>query len=708
MPDALPPAGNELTQRKHRLGVGISPDCYLYMRSSTKESVLTSTPSAVRDFRPDIQGLRAIAVLGVVLYHAGVAVIPGGYAGVDVFFVISGFLITSHLARTLRSTGSISFADFYLKRARRILPASMLVMVLTTIAAYLWIPRVDVPGALQDAAATALYVPNLLFAVQGTDYLAETAPSPFQHYWSLGIEEQFYLLWPAVLAVAFLAARKSPRGLLAVAAVMVLGSFSVNLLLMQVSTPWAFFSLPSRAWELGVGAVIALLPSTVTKRAGTPVAGAVLTYAGLAGITASFVLLSETTPFPGFAALLPVLATASTILGGSGAAAHPRALSNGPTQAIGRWSYSIYLVHWPLLTIPQLAAGTENPLPLVLTLALGAASVPLAVLMYRYVEEPLRKPWRSPLNTTRRSLALVAGVSAICAVTALTTAQAVDRSRITTDETAGFTAGTRNPEGTPYVPSNIDPALEEAGASVPDTYADGCHLDQLEIELAPGCQYGADDTELDMVLFGDSHAQQWFGALQSVATESSYRLHTLTKSSCPSVDLMISVKDAPYTQCEDWKKKAIKAIHELDPEVIVLANYGRVQPADPSAPLEEQWAEGLASMIDQMPADAEVVILADTPEFPVAPASCLSRNLEEADACSVLREDGVDLSRQSLEKDVALREGAHYVDLTAYLCTDTCPAIIGNVLAYRDEHHISRPMSLALGEPLATALAGII
>lgn len=236
-------------------------------------------------FRSDIQGLRALAVLGVVLYHAGVSFLPGGYTGVDVFFVISGFLITTHLVRTLQSRGIISFADFYLKRARRILPASVLVLVATTIAAYLWIPRVDVPGAFQDAAATALYVPNIRFAVEGTDYLAETAPSPFQHYWSLGIEEQFYLIWPAVLAVAFLAVRKSVRGLFAVAAVMVLGSFSINLFLMQVSTPWAFFSLPSRAWELGVGAMVALLPGSAAVpvlRAARPALTYLVSWASLA------------------------------------------------------------------------------------------------------------------------------------------------------------------------------------------------------------------------------------------------------------------------------------------------------------------------------------------------------------------------------------------------------------------------------------------
>lgn len=247
-------------------------------------------------FRPDIQGLRAVAVSAVVLYHAGLPLLPGGYVGVDVFFVISGFLITSHLLSGLARRGRVSFAEFYARRARRILPASFVVLILSTIAALVWFPPVLMSQVWAGAVATALYVPNLLFAVQGTDYLADTAPSLFQHYWSLGVEEQFYLIWPALLALGWKAFR-SKTMLKAVLALLGVASFGLGVWLTFISQPWAFFSLPTRAWELGLGAAIAfqlqhrsrLMPATVA-----PIVG----WLGILAIVAASVLLSANTLFP--------------------------------------------------------------------------------------------------------------------------------------------------------------------------------------------------------------------------------------------------------------------------------------------------------------------------------------------------------------------------------------------------------------------------
>lgn len=213
-------------------------------------------------FRPDVQGLRAIAVMLVVLYHAGVQTLSGGFVGVDVFFVISGFLITTHLLESLQTHGRIPFASFYAKRARRILPASLLVAGLTVVAAWLWMPPLLMTQVFEGAVATALYVPNLLFAVEGTEYLAETSPSVFQHYWSLGIEEQFYLFWPALLTLGFWLVRRSERRLLYAVAVLTLASFIACVVWMEISQPWTFFSLPTRAWELGAGALVAFLMRT--------------------------------------------------------------------------------------------------------------------------------------------------------------------------------------------------------------------------------------------------------------------------------------------------------------------------------------------------------------------------------------------------------------------------------------------------------------
>ncbi|MBO0730332.1 MAG: acyltransferase, partial [Acidimicrobiaceae bacterium] len=222
-----------------------------------------------RRFRADIEGLRAVAVLAVVLYHAHVGILRGGYVGVDVFFVISGFLITDLLWREVASTRRVSFAAFYARRVRRLLPAAVLVLIVTMAAAARWMPPLQVSSVWKDGLACALYVGNYRFAVQSTNYLSASAPpSPFQHYWSLGVEEQFYLLWPLLLVVAagVLLRRRPSRqyaavGLAAIAA----ASFVASLILTKADEPWAFFSLPTRAWELAAGGLVALAAPSLSR-----------------------------------------------------------------------------------------------------------------------------------------------------------------------------------------------------------------------------------------------------------------------------------------------------------------------------------------------------------------------------------------------------------------------------------------------------------
>lgn len=663
-------------------------------------------------FRPDVQGLRAVAVLAVVLYHAGVSVLPGGYAGVDVFFVISGFLITGHLLSMLREHGTIRFGQFYARRARRILPAALTVLILSAGASLLFVPRVDVPGTMNDAAATALYAPNILFAIEGTDYLAENSPSPFQHYWSLGIEEQFYLLWPLILLGAFLPVRRIGKRFGIALAGVVAASFACNLLLLESYPAWAFFSLPARAWELGVGALAAYALGCMTHgRLRAPVSR-VLLWTGVAGILASFVLLDSSTAFPGWAALLPVLSTAAVVIGGSGGR-QPRALTNRMMQALGRWSYSIYLVHWPLLTIPQLAVGVENRLPLPLTLALGALSVPLAILLHRFIEQPFRhqrgfalsvlKQPASPLRRVSATTVMTVG-SLVVACSAYGVGLHIDRIPITSSVAAQREAGTPYPSGTAFVPSNVTPQLEDAATSAPPTNGDGCHAAAEQTTLQTQCIYGDTRGTEDVVLFGDSHAEQWFAGVDLFARDTSSRLHTFTKSSCPAVSIAIKQTGTPYTACDQWRANALKEIRKLKPRLVILSSYGLVNPTDSSAGLADQWEAGLTATIKAMPRETRVVVLADTPAHSASPASCLSRNVEQASACDAERAQAIDPVRAASERRVATENGARFVDMNKYLCADDCPVIIGDILAYRDSHHLSAPMVEALAPSLVEEL----
>ncbi|MFD1845090.1 acyltransferase family protein [Arthrobacter flavus] len=650
--------------------------------------------------------MRAIAVGAVVLYHAGLAVVPGGYVGVDVFFVISGFLITGQLISMLQAHRRIPFGEFYAKRIRRIIPASFAVLALTTLASLVFLPPSTRPGALQDAIATALYVPNVLFAAQGADYLAETAPSPFQHYWSLGIEEQFYLFWPLILLLGFLLVSKSIKRLFWVVLAIVTVSFVLCVIMTTTSQPAAFFLLPTRAWELGVGALaaFALHAGLIRLNGRTAAAG---TWVGLAGIAVSLVVLNSGTVFPGWAALLPVLSTAAVIICGSASPAGGagRVLGLRPLQKIGAWSYSIYLVHWPLLIIPQAAVGYENPLPLVVTLALGVLSVPLAVLLYRFVETRFRHPSAGAPARTGRVIATAAAASLAFVAVAAGLSAVQSSTPIATTRDAPAQPLQLSPTGSTFVPANLTPSLRDAPESVPGIYADGCHADFAATVVQADCVYGDSSAERDIVLFGDSHAAQWFPAVEAYAAANSYRLHNLTKSSCPSVEIGIMREESPYSECEEWHQSALSYINEVDPELVLLSNFGEVSPVDTSTGLLEQWEAGLRSTLAALPESSRAVVLADTPSHDASPLDCLSQNTEDATRCDLERTEGIDKEVVALEKRATAQENnSFYVDLNGYLCTNLCPSIIGDLLVYRDEHHITTEFSRALAGPLGDEL----
>lgn len=660
-------------------------------------------------FRPDIQGLRAIAVGLVVLYHSGVSLISGGYVGVDVFFVISGFLITTHLLESLERQSKISFATFYAKRARRILPASMAVVVLSVIASVIWIPPLQAQAVFDGAMATALYVPNMLFAVEGTNYLAETAPSVFQHYWSLGIEEQFYLCWPVIFWLAFLVFRRSEKRMLFGITALVVVSFILCIIVQDRSQPWAFFSLPTRAWELGAGGLIAFLLRTSARWILTDWVG-LLGWLGLAILGGAAVSYDSQTPFPSYYAAVPVLAGALIIIGGAGTTRwSPTALlSTKPLQFLGMISYSLYLVHWPLLTIPQAAAGLANPLPLYVTLFLGVAGIPFAYLLYRFVEEPFRK---SPLISNERSskCLILAGTASVLVVTLVAGLSAAHH-RVPLHVEAAVAGGpiTKHPQGTPVVPSNLNPGLRAAADDSPTIYADNCHRDYKSTDSS-GCLFGWNEKAPRVVLFGDSHAAQWFPALEAIAETGQILLETNTKSSCSSAAVARLRNGAEYPQCAVWREGVMARLATTPPELILLTNRSRGDLEGGNHDFTRRWQDGIETTIRVLAAKSKVVVLADTPDMQATPAVCLSAHLHDAASCSRPRATAIDVSRNESERSAAAAEGAAFLDLSNYFCSaDVCPAIIRNELVYRDAHHITTSFSSSLSPALSVALLDIL
>ncbi|MDP9431680.1 MAG: acyltransferase [Actinomycetota bacterium] len=675
-------------------------------------------------YRTDVQGLRAIAVVSVVAYHAAPARLPGGYAGVDVFFVLSGFVITRLLWREVEATGRVDLAGFYARRARRLLPSAALVLLVTVAGTVLLLPPLAARSVLADATATALYAGNYRFAHNATDYLGgHSAPSPLLHYWSLGVEEQFYLIWPLLLLGTVTVARRRPyRGALAVLAVLVAGSLALSVVLTQVSQPWAFFSLPTRAWELGAGAVVALVSPALSAVLGSW--RAPLAWSGLAGIALTMFLLTDATPFPGVVAVLPVASTAAVLLAESRPSRRGpgRVLAWAPLQQGGRMSYAWYLWHWPVLVLG--AAALDGQAGAIERTALVVLSVALAYATVRLLEEPLRHA--RVLLPPRRALVMamivtvVTGTSTIAAATAL---PRLDAGRATAaprslDEPAGSAdrvphrpTGRRatGPAETSVppavtgalaagaalraVPGNLRPSLEGAHADIADPFTDGCHASYRGTTLR-ACAYGSTGPAPAVLLTGDSHATQWFPALAAAAqAPRNWRLTSLTKTTCPPVTLSFHspVLARTYSECDEWRARVLERIRTERPAVVVLGaarHYSDVYRFEVFGP---QWLAGWTDMVRQIRATGAQVVVLGPPPLPGRDVpDCLAENLHDAAACATDPTASVQRAGIAAERATVARAGGRYVDVTPWFCVGTsCPAVVGNLLVYRDDNHLT-------------------
>lgn len=687
-----------------------------------------TTQSKRSGFRPDIEGLRAIAVIAVVLYHAGIPGDAGGYIGVDVFFVISGFLITGLLWREVTTTNTVALGRFYGARARRLLPAAATVGIATAIGAAIVLPPLQARNVFVDGVASALYVGNYRFAQQGTDYLAADLPSPFEHYWSLGVEEQFYLVWPMlIIGAAWLIGRLRPGAMArALPYAVVLGlvgvaSLTAAMLWTRTSPSWAFFSLPTRAWELAAGGLVALSIEHWRKLPLLPAA-----IAGCGGLT--LILLTCTqlgphTPYPGTAALLPVLGTALVIGGGTvtGSLGPGRLLCRPAMRAIGRISYSWYLWHWPvLLLLPQLL-GEPAGLPARLSAIFVSAG--LAVITLHLVENPGR--FAAALRRSAKTSLAVAGVAtgvAACAcllllavipvpaghgpaaatanIVALPSAtvpgsdpHAVDpREAAVRDMLAQVRDAVAASAGLRAVPSNLDPSLADAPADKAAVFVNGCVRSWRDVGQ-PECATGDTASPTTVALIGDSHAAMWNPALQQLADQRQWRLETLAKVTCPLQDLPI---DSPYlgreyTECEQWRGQILARVAAEHPRLIVLSMSRRYGTDFGFTSYDPAWIETLGRTVAQLRrTGASVLVLGPAPDPHSAVPACLSGHLDDATACAPARDAAVDSAGIAAEQAAVTGSGGHYADLTDLFCTSQrCPMIVGNTLVFRDDNHVT-------------------
>lgn len=707
-------------------------------------------------FRPDIEGLRAIAVLAVVLFHAGVGFLSGGFVGVDVFYVISGFLITDHLWREIRATSRLSFARFFARRARRLLPAAIVVLLATTVASASLLPPLQLRSVWKDGFFSALYVGNFRFAATQTNYLANAAPSPFQHYWSLGVEEQFYVVWPLLLVAASLVwwIRKPSKGTaLTVLIAISIGSFILSIVLTRSDQPVSFFLLPSRTWELGLGGIIALC--TPRLRQVTEAWRVLLGWLGLLAIAVACIAYGSDTAYPGDAALLPVAGAGAVIVSGlSGAAYGPvLILGRSAMTIMGRLSYSWYLWHYPVLILAPYVVG--HPLSVWANVGLVAASGVLAVVTYRFVEIPGRRArwWAArPTRSLSIGLALSAAGALACLGVALTIptlrghglapVAAIHRSlhsargfsnssssAIPPNPTlAGFDSAqaqvvtaVKASASASQVPANLDPPLFEAAASEAAPMVDGC-LISYTASTVPSCLFGDTTATRSIVLFGDSHAAMWFPAVEAWANANSYRLYVWTKAACPPVDITLfsPVLDRTWTECSQWYGNIIAQIKVDRPSLVVLGiapNYDAAYDVVQNGPA---WQAGLASTLTAVrKAGSRALVMGSVPGPLLNVPDCLSANLDDMSACNFSPIGrrvsggglvGIDQSGDAAEAKTVSSNGGLYANASPWFCTATvCDVVVDNLLVYRDDSHITLPYAQYLaplvGDEMTLALS---
>ncbi|NOT26802.1 MAG: acyltransferase [Acidobacteria bacterium] len=643
--------------------------------------------------RADIQALRGIAILLVVAYHAHAPGFDGGFVGVDVFFVLSGFLITKLLVDEQQRTGSINLMEFYARRARRLLPPAVAVTLLTVCAAELILSPLEQRRFVGSAIAVALYVSNMLFARDAENYLASPPDdNPFLHTWSLSVEEQFYALWPLMLLAAGYRARTRGKALAATMLIVMVSSFGLCIWLMNAAPSWAFFSAPSRAWEFAIGGFVALIGGSLGANA-SDARREWLATGGMAAILLAGVAFSSRTVFPGTAALLPVIGTAIVIAAKAGNTRMGAWLFSRPLQQLGDLSYVWYLWHWPVLVFARALAQGEIGLGPRLLCALG--SLVLAAITRRVLEDRIRF---SPYLMPRPALTL--GLAVSVTIVSVGSYAVWREAVIAGSEDSG------------------QQQFAEARRDLPLTIARGCLLNYPAL-VSPECVFGAATSQTTVVLFGDSHANHWFPALEAIAQQQEWKIVSLTKAGCPAADYTPFVANLrrPYTECDTWRRTSIARAIGLRPSLVLISNstgFVRDEEGQGGAITRAEWAAALRRTLTEFDRSGlRTVVLHDLPapgfDAPLCLARLAARPWTMRAGCEFSREESV-RPLMVLSEQEATRGLPHVraLDMSSDICaTARCGVARDGMVLYSDDDHLSATFSAALGTSLGLKLAAL-
>ena len=607
----------------------------------------------------EIQGLRALAALLVLIYHA--KFLPGGFIGVDLFYVISGFLITGLLIKEFDTLGKIDFKSFYQRRIKRLLPASALVLITTAVISFIVLPPIYRDNLGKDVIAVALYISNYTFAWWQNDYQnLEATPSPLLHYWSLAVEEQFYLIWP--LVILFLAKRGANWVRNGVITIFIC-SFLLSIIQTQISPIWAFYSLTTRAWQLAAGALILFIPKNSFKHP-------LFTWLGLGLITTATIFFDEKIAYPGYLGLIPVIGSFLLI---TSIGSWPKILTissnNKTTQWLGDISYPLYLWHWPLLVLP--AAWLGQPLTIFQRILALSISVIFAHLTTKYVEQPLRYKKFTPSFVYKGFIALTTTSVAVGVFININTTNII------------------SPKMSQY---SFD--LNEV-RRLPIIYDDGCHANYGQVNTTK-CLYGDKSSNKEIILFGDSHAAQWFPAINEIAKSNNFQLYSFTKASCSAIDLPRAGKGAfKPAECNRWQQNQIAKIKKIKPDLLIITNSEHYDLKSTKNTKKFYWQQAQRKLYEEVRnSSKQIVFLIDTPKPLVDVPACLAQG-REGECNQINKPKGY------------IWPEYKKIDLTTWFCEGKCNAIKNNYIIYRDSSHISVTAALAAKNDLEKELINL-
>lgn len=683
--------------------------------------------------RSDIQGLRTLSVGIVIAYHLRPDLLPGGFVGVDVFFVISGFLIVGSLVREVCESGRIDLGAFYARRIRRLLPMATAVLVATLVGTVLLLPQNRWQSIAFDVIMSAAQIQNWSQAFSSTSYESANAfVSPVQHFWSLAVEEQFYLLIPLLLVGAAVVARscgldiKHTCGWLL--AVVVASSLVHSVLFTPSNHDLAYFATTTRIWELGLGGVAAFLLPRVRLPAGL---GALLGWLGLIMILSAALFFSTRLDFPGVVAFLPVAGAVFVLVSGAVPKGSPltdgvRAarpawfLSLGPVRYLGDISYSLYLWHWPIIVFYVYLSGRTPSIGASVLLAGG--SVAAAALSYHFVEQPFRRgKSRTPIGGRRfRALPQKRGAYAMGLSMVLVSCLAAGApwavveaktmaldSEVSRAEYPGALAFDPTQPASVPSPKSVMPDPAVATKDVPLTNGDGCNVYDPRKTPDNSCTYGDPTARRSIVIIGDSHASQYVDPLADIGAERGWQVRAMVRNGCPFTAAAPASHGTVFKNCSEQNRASLEKLLAMKPDKVLVTG---MSPDGYRSALgwgwkdDEELISGYAKLWEPLrQADIEVSVVLDSPHPPFSVPDCVQRNGSHSSKCAISDLPG--RSEHDPLRRAALKVGGiDVIDLSAYFCRGgSCPAVIGNVLVYRD-NHLTNTFARTMGRPLRTAL----